>query len=101
MASSLLSQTYATEAAVLNGSSDTLTKNEYVEQIKQRPLRKSAPRRCDADYYLTCPTYDPQRYLPLFRGKLQACNHRDLTGGFGNIRPVHNDVASFWQLESL
>ena len=26
-------------------------------------------------------------------------NPRDINGRFGNIRPVHSDVASVWQLE--
>ena len=36
LASSLSSQTQATQAAVLNGSSDILAENEVIEQIKQR-----------------------------------------------------------------
>ena len=37
----MLSQIQATEAAVLNGSSDTLAENEAIEQMKQRRYRKS------------------------------------------------------------
>jgi|AP45_3_1055517.scaffolds.fasta_scaffold208237_1 hypothetical protein len=97
----MLSQIQATEAAVLNGSSDTLAENEAIEQMKQRRYRKS-----DLFAVLTPITALPVQHMttdssPPCPGKRQACNPRDLTWGFGNIRPVHNDVASFWQLESL